>query len=124
MSEGKEGISETMERMVVTARAIAMAIRSCDDDYVLLPDAGPRPLSIEDDIHIVVLFRARDDVLNKVLVQRINETKAWYVSGSSWDGKPAVRVAVSSWRANPDDAFNTVKESLLFIAQAHKASPL
>lgn len=108
-----------MERMVRTARAVAHAIQSCDG-YVLLPDAGARPLSIEDDIHIVVLFRAVDDALNKVLVQRINEGNKWYVSGTSWGGKPAVRVAVSSWRADHEDASNTVKTSLLAISQAHK----
>ncbi|KAI0110836.1 pyridoxal-dependent decarboxylase [Nemania sp. FL0031] len=121
MSEGREGISGMMERMVITARAVAKAIQSCDG-YALLPDAGPSPISIEDDIHIVVLFRAIDDSLNRVLVQRINEGNKWYVSGSSWDGKPAVRVAVSSWRADHQDAFNTVKESLAAIAQAHRHS--
>ncbi|KAJ8124657.1 hypothetical protein O1611_g8984 [Lasiodiplodia mahajangana] len=121
MSEGKEGISKMMERTVVTARAVAKAIQSCDG-YILLPSLGPNPISIEDDIHIVVLFRAIDDSLNKVLVQRINEGNKWYVSGSSWDGKPAVRVAVSSWRADPQDAFNTVKDSLTAIAQAHSHS--
>ncbi|KAI0875663.1 pyridoxal-dependent decarboxylase [Hypoxylon argillaceum] len=119
MSEGREGIARMMERMVRTARAVAHAIQSCDG-YVLLPDAGARPLSIEDDIHIVVLFRAVDDALNKVLVQRINEGNKWYVSGTSWGGKPAVRVAVSSWRADHEDASNTVKTSLLAISQAHK----
>ncbi|KAI0421366.1 pyridoxal phosphate-dependent transferase [Xylaria grammica] len=122
MSEGEPGISQMMTTMVLTARAIANAIRSCGDDYVLLPDAGSRPLNFDDDIHIVVLFRANDDALNKVLVQRINEGNEWYVSGSSWDGKPAVRVAVSSWRADVEDAFNTVKRSLVAISQAHKHS--
>ncbi|KAJ2987329.1 hypothetical protein NUW58_g4570 [Xylaria curta] len=122
-SEGIQGISQMMERMVITARAIARAIQSCDD-YVLLPEAGPGPFSIDDDVHIVVLFRAKDDALNKTLVQRINEGNKWYVSGSSWDGKPAVRVAVSSWRADHVDAFDTVKESLSAISQSHKASRL
>ncbi|KAI1750827.1 pyridoxal-dependent decarboxylase [Xylaria castorea] len=118
MSEGRQGISEMMERMVITARAVARAIQSCDD-YELLPDAGPRPLSIEDDIHIIILFRAKDDALNKVLVQRINDGNKWYVSGTSWGGKPAVRVAVSSWRADHKDAFDTVKESLIAISHAY-----
>ncbi|KAF2967644.1 hypothetical protein GQX73_g5913 [Xylaria multiplex] len=122
MSEGRLGISRMMERMVITARAIARAIRSCGDDYVLLPDAGSRLDSFDDNTHIVVLFRAKDDALNKVLVQRINEGNEWYVSGSSWDGKPAVRVAVSSWRADSEDAFNTVKRSLMAISQAHRDS--
>jgi hypothetical protein len=121
MSEGREGISRVMERMVLTARAVAKVIRSCDG-YVLLPDAGPNPLVIEDDIHIVVLFRALDDTLNKVLVQRINEGNKWYVSGTSWGGKPAVRVAISSWRADHEDASTTVKESLVAISQAHMHS--
>jgi glutamate/tyrosine decarboxylase-like PLP-dependent enzyme len=121
MSEGREGISRMMERMVITARAVARAIQSCEN-YELLPDAGPGPFSIEDDVHIVVLFRAKDDTLNKVLVQRINEGNKWYVSGSSWGGKPAVRVAISSWRADHNDASNIVKESLSVIAQAHKHS--
>lgn len=110
-----------MERMVLTARAIARAIRSCDD-YLLLPDAGTASPSTEDDIHIVVLFRAVDDGLNEVLVQRINEGKNWYVSGTSWGGKPAVRVAVSSWRADREDALHTVKESLVAIARAYRDS--
>lgn len=119
MSEGRKGISEMMERMVITARAVARAIQS-SPDYVLLPDAGPGPLSIEDDIHIVVLFRAKDDALNKVLVQRINDGNKWYVSGTSWGGKPAVRVAVSSWRADHKDAFDTVRESLMEISHAYR----
>lgn len=123
-SEGREGISKMMERMVITARAVARAIQSCDDDYILLPEAGtgPGPFSIENDVHVVVLFRAKDDALNNVLVQRINEGNKWYVSGSSWDGKPAVRVAVSSWRADPEDAFIIVKESLTVISRAHGGS--
>ncbi|GAP85829.2 putative pyridoxal-dependent decarboxylase [Rosellinia necatrix] len=120
-SEGREGMSKMMENMVLTARAVARAIRSCDG-YVLLPDEGPEPLNIEDDVHIVVLFRAQDDALNEVLVQRINEGNKWYVSGSSWGGKPAVRVAVSSWRADREDAFNTVRESLMAISRAHGAA--
>lgn len=107
-----------MERMVLAARAVARAIRSCDHDYLLLPESHGR----EDDIHIVVLFRAVDEGLNKVLVQRINEGNEWYVSGTSWGGKPAVRVAVSSWRADPEDAFRTVRESLVAIARAYARS--
>ncbi|KAI1302006.1 pyridoxal phosphate-dependent transferase [Xylaria venustula] len=119
-SEGKLGLSQMMEKMVITARAVARAIRG-SEDYVLLPDAGSATPS-DDNIHIGVLFRAKDDGLNKVLVQRINEGNEWYVSGSSWDGKPAVRVAVSSWRADPEDAFNVVEKSLAAISQAYRRS--
>ncbi|KAI0390255.1 pyridoxal-dependent decarboxylase [Xylariaceae sp. FL0594] len=121
ISEGREGIARMMERMVVTARAVAGAIRSCDD-LMLLPEAKCETSHAHEDIHVVVLFRAKDDSLNDVLVHRINETKKWYVGGTSWQGKPAVRVAVSSWRAEPNDAAATVKKSLTAIAKAHRAS--
>ncbi|KAK5629138.1 hypothetical protein RRF57_004853 [Xylaria bambusicola] len=120
MSEGKQGMSRMMEKMVLTARAVARAIRSCGDEYVLLPD--DESTASDENVHMVVLFRARDDGLNSVLVQRINEGNEWYVSGSSWDGKPAVRVAVSSWRADAEDAFDVVKKSLGAIARAYKES--
>jgi len=119
MSEGREGIARMMERMVITARAVADAIRSCDE-FMLLPETGPGSSSVDDNIHIVVLFRAKTDSLNDVLAQRINVENKWYVSGTRWQGKPAVRVAVSSWRAEPEDAAATVRESLLAISETHK----
>ncbi|KAI1332774.1 pyridoxal phosphate-dependent transferase [Xylariaceae sp. FL0255] len=127
-SEGKQGLSLMMERTVQTARAVARAIREAEDDYVLLPSpsssrsesGGPGSTDEEDNIHIVVLFRAKDNGLNETLVKRINEGNKWYVSGSKWNGKPAVRVAVSSWRADRDDAYDTVKTSLATIAENYK----
>ncbi|KAI1817393.1 pyridoxal-dependent decarboxylase [Poronia punctata] len=121
LSEGREGMARMMERMVITARSIAKAIQTCDD-FALLPESDGGHFDIDNDIHIVVLFRAKDDALNNVLVQRINEGNKWYVGGTSWQGKPAIRVAVSSWRAEPADAANTVKESLTAISNAHKIS--
>ncbi|KAI8629963.1 pyridoxal-dependent decarboxylase [Xylariaceae sp. FL1651] len=120
-SEGREGISKMMERMALTARAIARVIQS-SSDYILLPDVGSSPLSIISNTHIIVLFRAKDDALNEVLVQKINEGNEWYVGGTKWDGRPAVRVAVSSWRADPDDALNTVKQSLAAISEEYQRS--
>lgn len=53
----------------------------------------------------MVLFRAKDNSLNKILKERINfgrgdkdESGGMYVSGTVWDGKPAVRIAVCNWR--------------------------
>ncbi|KAI0526675.1 pyridoxal phosphate-dependent transferase [Xylaria bambusicola] len=120
MSEGREGMSAMMEKMVLTARAVARAIRSCGDEYVLLPDDGST--TSDENVHMVVLFRARDDGLNSVLVQAINEGNEWYVSGSSWGGKPAVRVAVSSWRADARDAHDVVRKSLGEIARGYRES--
>jgi hypothetical protein len=53
-----------------------------------------------EDTHIIVLFRAKDEKVNGELVNRINSTRKMYVSGTKWDGKPACRIAVSTWKVD------------------------
>ncbi len=53
---------------------------------------------------IIVLFRAKDGKLNKVLEQRINEQKTCFVSGTRWERNEAVRIAVAGWDAQIEDA--------------------
>jgi hypothetical protein len=36
------------------------------------------------------------------LVKNINATRKMYVSGTKWDGKPACRIAVSTWKVEVD----------------------
>lgn len=56
----------------------------------------------------MVLFRAKDDTRNKTLKERLNSgtkgqkdaSSEMYVSGTVWDGKPAVRIAVCNWRVD------------------------
>jgi hypothetical protein len=33
-------------------------------------------------------------------VKSINATRKMYVSGTKWDGKPACRIAVSTWKVD------------------------
>lgn len=47
---------------------------------------------------MIVLFRARDEQLNKSLVRRIKDTGRIYVSGTTFNGQTACRIAVSNWR--------------------------
>ncbi|KAK1235608.1 hypothetical protein PQX77_001161 [Marasmius sp. AFHP31] len=115
LSEGREKIAQMLARMVRLARGIAEVIRA-SDDYVLLPDEN---LNIED-VHIIVLFRAKDDRLNDVLVETINKTREWFVSGTSWKGQKAVRLAISNWRINEDTDLELVKSSLKRIAEEHR----
>ncbi len=62
--------------------------------------------------YIVVLFRAKDNALNKELVQRINATSKIYVSGTSWEGRPASRIAVSNWKCDEARDIVIVQEVL------------
>ncbi|KAI1418524.1 PLP-dependent transferase [Hypoxylon sp. FL1857] len=115
VSEGRSGIAEMLARMVRLARGVAAALvedPSLKDDYELLP-AGSTP----ENTHVVVLFRARDEELNRVLVKQIQDSGEWYVSGTKWKGQPACRLAVSTWRVNVDEDLKFIKERLARIAR-------
>ncbi|KAI1100960.1 PLP-dependent transferase [Jackrogersella minutella] len=115
LSEGRAGIAEMLARMVRLARAVASAIvedAGLNADYELLPNEHAAGST-----HMIVLFRARDDGLNAVLVKRIQDSGEWYVSGTKWKGLPACRIAVSSWRVNVEEDFEFVKSRLAEIAK-------
>ncbi|KAI1085064.1 pyridoxal-dependent decarboxylase [Whalleya microplaca] len=116
LSEGRAGIAAMLARMVLLARGIAAAVRE-SPDYVLLPDEAD-----VSDTHIIVLFRARDDGLNEVLTQRIQEGAEWYVSGTKWRGQTACRVAVASWRVCVEEDLELVKGSLERMAREYRDS--
>lgn len=82
-----------MMRLVAHARGIAAAIQRRPAAFELLATDGNLQ-----DVFMVVLFRATDENLNKVLKDHINATRRMYVSGTVWDGRPAVRCAVGNWR--------------------------
>ncbi|KAK0869508.1 hypothetical protein LTR87_013719 [Friedmanniomyces endolithicus] len=110
---GREGYREMLERQIKLARGIAAYLLQ-SKEYQLLP--RPSSLEVSDarrlqDIYIIVLFRAIDDQLNKTLVQRLNATRRLYVSGTQWEGAPAVRFAIANWQVNGRD-LDLVKEVL------------
>ena len=105
-------MEDMLARMVRLARKIAVFVRS-SDHYVLLPS----PEQSLEGIHIIVLFQAADESLNSVLVQRINESRQMYVSGTAWMGNKATRIAVSSWRVDVERDFEVVKSILTKVAE-------
>ncbi|TGZ82969.1 PLP-dependent transferase [Ascodesmis nigricans] len=103
---GVPGYRNFMRRCILHARAIARYIGT-SIDYELLPDQAAEfeDLTSKDALEarlgktfMVVLFRAKDEKLNEMLKERINETGKMYVSGTVWEGKKAVRCAVGNWR--------------------------
>lgn len=115
LSEGAQGIAEMLANMVRLARGIASVVRE-SPDYELLSDHDAALA----DTHICVLFRAKDDALNEMLVETINKTCQWFVSGTCWGGQSAVRVAVANWRVNVEQDVRLVADSLLRIAKEHR----
>jgi len=110
---GREGYREMLERQIKLARGIATYLLH-SKGYQLLPQ--PSSPAVSDarrlqDIYIIVLFRATDEQLNRTLVQRLNATRRLYVSGTQWEGAPAVRFAIANWQVDDQD-LNIVKEVL------------
>ncbi|KAF4125764.1 Glutamate or tyrosine decarboxylase or a related PLP-dependent protein [Geosmithia morbida] len=124
LSEGRAGLSGYVTSMVRLSRRLASYIQ-VSEHYDLLPDApdgaetqgdGDGDGDAIDQIFIIVLFRARDARVNDVLVERINATRSMYVSGTSWRGEKAARIAVSSWKVDADADFDVVTSILEDVA--------
>jgi hypothetical protein len=102
-------------RQVRLARGISEFLES-SSEYELLPH-GTKDEGFEfERTHIIVLFRAVDERKNAELVKNINATRKIYVSGTKWDGKPACRIAVSTWKVEVDRDLKLVKEVLVGIS--------
>lgn len=113
VSEGRGGLEEMLARMVRMARKVAAYVRA-SPFYELLPDDGFDPAEAT---HIVVLFKAKDETINKQLVHRINATRKMYVSPTVWRGMACTRLAVSSWKVDVDKDMAVVEDVLGSIAQ-------
>lgn len=109
---GRTGYREMLQKQIHLARAVAAYLFD-HPAFELLPsssDTNDRTLAR---IYIIVLFRAKNDDLNKDLVQMINASSKIYVSGTSWEGKPACRIAVSNWQVD------VARDSLLVKSTLH-----
>ncbi|KLU88674.1 hypothetical protein MAPG_07659 [Magnaporthiopsis poae ATCC 64411] len=112
VSEGRGGLEEMLARMVRMARRVAAYVRA-SPHYELLPDDG---IDLAETTHIVVLFKAKDETINKQLVNRINATRKMYVSPTVWRGMTCTRLAVSSWKVDVDKDMAVVEDVLGSIA--------
>lgn len=105
LAYGHDGLAETFARQVRLARAVSKFLGS-NEGYHLLAQKSIQSQEVwkegrsYDDTHIIVLFRAKDDKVNGELVNRINSTRKMYVSGTKWEGKPACRIALSTWKVD------------------------
>lgn len=108
---GRAGYQDMLERQIQLSRGIAQHILE-SSEYELLPQKNASQEEILSGIFIIVLFRAKDEELNKQLVDKIKATRKIYVSGTSWEGQPACRFAVSNWMANVERDLPIIKQVL------------
>lgn len=110
LAHGRDGLSALFARQVRLARLIAAFVHA-HPGYELLPRPA-LPLDLSSHVGIIVLFRAVDGDVNKSLVQRINRSRRIYVSGTSWEGRPAARFAISTWKVDEEGDMAVIKEVL------------
>lgn len=115
LSYGRDGYRQMLERQIRLARGIYEWIFD-HPAYTALP-AVQSKAELVDQTFMCVLFRANDDGLNKELATKINETSQIFVSGSSWAGAPATRIAISNWRVEVDRDLPIVTRVLAQVAQ-------
>ena len=96
---GRNGYRDVLGRQIELSRGIARFILE-SKAYELLPRHKGSAEEVMSNIYIIVLFRAKDETLNRQLVEKIKASRKVYVSGTTWNGEPACRFAVSNWQVD------------------------
>lgn len=109
LSLGKSGYREMLESQIRLARKIAGWLFD-HPKYITLPQSNDRDELLLN-TYMVVLFAAQDDEVNQEFAARINDTRKMFVSGTTWQGRPACRIAIANYLADEGD-FNFVAETL------------
>ncbi|KAN0078957.1 Pyridoxal phosphate-dependent transferase [Elaphomyces granulatus] len=117
VSYGRKGYQDILQRQILLARMIAGWIfdHPC---YMALPLTGTKAELLEKTF-IIVLFRAKDEGLNRQLGTKINATSKIFVSGTTWQGEPACRIAISNWRVDENRDFTLLTKVLDHISDGN-----
>jgi glutamate/tyrosine decarboxylase-like PLP-dependent enzyme len=94
-SLGRSGVAELVERCSAMARLMATEL-----------DGDPRLQVINDVVINQVLVAIRGDESGDVTrdaVERIQQDGTCWLAGTTWRGRPAIRISVCNWRTGDDD---------------------
>jgi glutamate/tyrosine decarboxylase-like PLP-dependent enzyme len=94
---GRSGVAELVERSCARARRFANGVRGLPGCEVL-----------NDVVLNQVLFRFADDATTTGALGAVQASGEAWMSGTEWDGRPAIRLSVSSWRTTERDVDRTV----------------
>lgn len=118
MAYGRDQLAEMFAKQVRLARSIACFMHENEGYELLAQEAKPSSNEFES-THVIVIFKAKDETLNAELVKRINATRKIYVSGTQWEGKPACRFAISTWKVDVERDMTLIEGVLKSILPAH-----
>jgi glutamate/tyrosine decarboxylase-like PLP-dependent enzyme len=114
LAYGRAGYQNMLERQICLARKIVGWVFD-HPAYGVLPEASNKE-DLLDKTYMSVLFSAKNDELNQRLASTINATSRIYVSGTSWQGRSACRIAISNWRVDVERDFAIVTGVLESVA--------
>jgi hypothetical protein len=63
-----------------------------------------------------VLFRFADDATTTGALAAVQASGEAWMSGTEWDGRPAIRLSVSSWRTTERDVDRTIAAFAAVVA--------
>ncbi len=104
---GRTGVADLVERCCAHARAFAERL-GADADVEILNDVVLN--------QVLVRFH-RDDDATREVIRRVQEDGTCWLSGTTWQGRAAMRISVVNWRTSQED----VERSAAAILEAAAA---
>jgi glutamate/tyrosine decarboxylase-like PLP-dependent enzyme len=89
---GRAGIAELVERTCAHARRIGADLASI-----------PGVELLNEVVLNQVLFRFETDERTDAVLAAVQQSGEAWLSGTTWDGRKAIRVSVSNWQTSEDD---------------------
>jgi glutamate/tyrosine decarboxylase-like PLP-dependent enzyme len=110
---GRGGVAELVERCCGCARLMAEEL-----------SRDPRVTVLNDVVLNQVLVRFACDGANVTdeLIDAVQREGTCWMSGTTWDGDPAMRISVSNWRTTEDDIRRSARAILAQVDIAARAS--
>ena len=96
-SLGRSGVADLVERCCARARQFAEAAESLPGCEV-----------VNDVVLNQVLFRFADDETTSDVLAAVQAGGEAWMSATTWDGRPAIRLSVSNWRTTEGDIDRTI----------------
>jgi len=96
-SLGRSGVAELVERCCRHARRFG-------EELGRLPGCE----ILNDVVLNQVLMRFADDATTRAVLETVQRSGEAWMSGTTWDGRFAIRISVSNWRTSDEDVARTV----------------
>jgi glutamate/tyrosine decarboxylase-like PLP-dependent enzyme len=110
-SLGRQGVAELVERCCRHARRFAAELGRLPGCEIL-----------NEVVLNQVLLRFGDDTTTNVVLASVQGSGEAWMSGTTWDGRAAIRISVSNWRTSDEDVSRTIaafERALAFGVHTH-----